>query len=122
MKNILRVVSVLGTPYTIYQGTTLDFPDLCDCDGYCDTTIKAIVVSDMTENAGKPGAKADLMHYQRKVIRHELTHALLFESGLSNDSTWAENEEVVDWIAIQFPKLEALFLQAGCNEPLKEGD
>ena len=69
---------------------------------------------DMTENAGKPGAKADLMHYQRKVIRHELTHALLFESGLSNDSSWAENEEVVDWIAIQFPKMIKAFEEVDC--------
>ena len=82
MKKMIRVVSVLGTPYTIYQGNSVDFPDLADCDGYCDTTIKAIVVLDMTEIEGKPGAKADLTHYQRKVIRHELLHAVLFESCL----------------------------------------
>lgn len=122
MKNLLRVVPVLGVPYSIYEGTTIDFPDLCDCDGYCDTTIKQIIVSDMTESTGRPGAKADLEHYKRKVIRHELTHAALFESGLSNNSSWAENEEVVDWIAIQFPKLVDLFEQAGCNETLKDGD
>ena len=74
----------------------------------------------MSESAGKPGAKADLEHYKRKVIRHELLHAVLFESGLSCNS-WGENEEIVDWFAIQFPKLEALFQQAGCNELLKEG-
>ena len=117
MKKMLHVVSVLGTPYTIYQGDSVDFPDLADCDGYCDTTIKTIIVSDMSESAGKPGAKADL---ERKVIRHELLHAVLFESGLSCNS-WGENEEIVDWFAIQFPKLEALFQQAGCNELLKEG-
>ncbi|CDB29270.1 uncharacterized protein BN490_00542 [Firmicutes bacterium CAG:137] len=120
MKKMLHVVSVLGTPYTIYQGDSVDFPDLADCDGYCDTTIKTIIVSDMSESAGKPGAKADLEHYKRKVIRHELLHAVLFESGLSCNS-WGENEEIVDWFAIQFPKLEALFQQAGCNELLKEG-
>ena len=31
MKKMLRVVSVLGTPYTIFEGTTIDFPDLSDC-------------------------------------------------------------------------------------------
>lgn len=121
MKKMLRVVSVLGTPYTIFEGTTFDFPDLSDCDGYCDTTIKKIVVSDMSEAEERPGAKADLNHYKRKVIRHELLHAVLFESGLSCNS-WGENEEIVDWFAIQFPKLEALFQQAGCNELLKERD
>ena len=121
MKKILQVVSVLGTLYTIYQANSVDVPYLADCDGYCDTTVKAIVVLDMTEVEGKPGAKADLAHYQRKVIRHELLHAALFESGLSGNS-WGENEEIVDWFAIQFPKLEALFQQVGCNDLLKDGD
>lgn len=121
MKKMLQVVSVLGTPYTIYQGDSVDFPDLADCDGYCDTTVKVIVVFDMTKVEGKPGAKADLAHYHRKVIRHELIHAILFESGLCCNS-WAENEEIVDWFAIQFPKLEALFQQAGCKDLLKDGD
>ncbi len=118
MKNLLKVVPVLGVPYAIHEGTTVDFPALKDCDGYCDTSTKEIAVSDMIESAGSPDAKGDLAHYQRKVIRHELVHAFLFESGLSVNS-WAENEEVVDWIAIQFPKLQAVFNTANA---LKEGD
>lgn len=118
MKNLLKVVTVLGVPYTIHEGNAVDFPALNDCDGYCDTSTKEIVVSDMTENKGSSNAKGDLACYQRKVIRHELTHALLFESGLSVNS-WAENEEVVDWIAIQFPKLQTLFNSA---DSLKDGD
>ena len=54
MKKMIRVVSVLGTPYTIYQGNSVDFPDLADCDGYCDTSIKAIVVLYMIDIEGKP--------------------------------------------------------------------
>ena len=118
MKNLLKVVTVLGVPYTIHEGNAVDFPALNDCDGYCDTSTKEIVVSDMTENKGSSNAKGDLACYQRKVIRHELTHALLFESGLSVNS-WADNEEIVDWIAIQFPKLQAGF---NAVNALKEGD
>jgi len=118
---MLKVISVLGTPYTLHQGNSIRFPALTDCDGYCDTSTKQIVVSDMSESAGKCGSKADLEQYKRKVIRHELLHAVLFESGLSCNS-WGENEEIVDWFAIQFPKLEALFRQTGCNEPLKDGE
>ena len=118
MKNLLKVVTVLGVPYAIHEGTTVDFPALKDCDGYCDTSTKEIVVSDMTESAGFPDAKGDLARYQRKVIRHELVHAFLFESGLSVNS-WADNEEIVDWIAIQFPKLQAGF---NAVNALKEGD
>lgn len=119
MTKLLKVVPVLGVPYSIYQGTTVDCPDLCDCDGFCDTTIKQIMVFDPMEVSGRPGAKADLANYQRKVIRHELIHAILFECGLSNNSPWAENEEMVDWVAIQFPKLLAMFNAAEC---LGEGD
>lgn len=118
MKNLLKVVTVLGVPYAIHEGTTVDFPALKDCDGYCDTSTKEIVVSDMSESAGFPDAKGDLARYQRKVIRHELVHAFLFESGLSVNS-WADNEEIVDWIAIQFPKLQAGF---NAVNALKEGD
>jgi hypothetical protein len=43
-------------------------------------------------------------------MRHELIHAFLFESGLDCCS-WADKEEIVDWIAIQFPKLQNVFEQ-----------
>ena len=47
-------------------------------------------------------------------IRHEVVHAFLEESGLSDCSlrpemAWARNEEMVDWIAIQFPKMLEAF-------------
>lgn len=51
-----------------------------------------------------------------KVIRHELIHAFIYESGLSNENKWAENEELVDWIAIQFPKLKKCFEKIWASE------
>jgi hypothetical protein len=46
-------------------------------------------------------------------MRHEILHAFLYESGLRENSNkvyaWAENEEMVDWIAIQFPKIEKIY-------------
>lgn len=57
--------------------------------------------------------------YYKKVLRHELMHAFLNESGLSANSTvpdcaWAKNEEMVDWFAIQSPKIFKVFSEAGC--------
>lgn len=103
------IVPVLGVPYTIKSGNSIDFPFLTEMDGCCDTTTKEIIISDMTEAAKSPDAKGDLFDYQRKVLRHELIHAFLYECGLSCGSRWAENEEMVDWLAIQFPKLNKLF-------------
>jgi len=31
-------------------------------------------------------------------------HAFLYEGGLNSES-WARNEEIVDWMAIQIPKI-----------------
>lgn len=44
--------------------------------------------------------------------RHEIIHAFLFESGLAENSEWAQNEEMVDFFAIQFPKLMEAFKNA----------
>ena len=51
----------------------------------------------------------ELEHYKKRTIRHEITHAILFESGLDHNTEWARNEEIVDFIAIQFPKLLEIF-------------
>lgn len=94
-------VDVLGTKYSIKQSCEAKDVNLKNYDGYCDTTVKSIVI-DTFNNCS--GSKQNLEEYKKQVIRHELVHAFLFESGLDGCS-WAENEEIVDWIACQFPKL-----------------
>ena len=61
--------------------------------------------------ATKP-AKKNLQVQIRKNKRHEIIHAFLFESGLAENSEWAQNEEMVDFFAIQFPKLMEAFKNA----------
>lgn len=106
-----KTVNVLGTEYTIERRLLEDDKKLETADGYCDTSIKLIVVGDFKpENF----SKVDLESYGKKVMRHEITHAFLYESGLCVnsmvcDNGWSTNEEMVDWIAIQFPKLLQAF-------------
>ena len=102
----MKKINVLGTTYTIKISNDRADPKLKECDGYCDDTIKLCVVDDMTDTSLM--SKARLDEYKKKVIRHELVHAFLFESGLAENS-WAANEEMVDWIAAQFPKLTKAF-------------
>ena len=45
-----------------------------------------------------------------KIIRHEIIHAYLYESGLDS---YAEDETIVDWIAAQFPKMAGTFGEVG---------
>ena len=103
------IVDVLGTPYSIEHSNKVDDSNLDGSDGYCDTSIKRIVI-DTFKNS--PGSKQKLDEYEKQVIRHELVHAFLFESGLDICS-WAKDEEIVDWIACQFPKMMKAFEQ--CN-------
>ena len=50
----------------------------------------------------------DVAKYRKQVIRHELIHAFLCESGLHENCEW-HNEEMVDWLAMQAPKLQKIF-------------
>lgn len=102
-------VNVLGTKYTIKESNKVADPNLENNDGYCDHTTKTIVIDTFKDS---PGSLEDLESYKKQVIRHELIHAFLYESGLDACS-WARDEEIVDWIACQFPKIQHAFAQ--CN-------
>ena len=52
----------------------------------------------------------------RKVLRHEIIHAFLNESGLRENSEWAYNEEMIDWLAIMIPKINKCFEDSNCSE------
>lgn len=62
----------------------------------------------------------DLEYYEKKVLRHEILHAYLFESGLRENSneinSWAMNEEMIDWFALQFPKILKTYKELGVEE------
>ena len=102
-------VNVLGAKYSLIESNSTKDVVLNDKDGYCDTSIKVCVVDEM--NITDPNAKKNLPEYKKAVKRHELIHAFLYESGLDTQS-WANNEEMVDWIAIQFPKMLQAFKDA----------
>lgn len=104
-------VNVLGTDYLIMESNEKEDPTLIGKDGYCDTSIKKCVVDEMNDTG--PNAKKNLSEYKKSVKRHELIHAFLYESGLDTCS-WAGNEEMVDWLAIQFPKMLSAFIELGC--------
>mgnify|MGYP001115980874 CR=1 FL=1 len=104
-------INVLGTEYSITQ--THNDPRMENIDGFCDETTKEIFVETYEGDDGKPGVKTKLDVQRKKNVRHELVHAFLFECGLAENSPWAQNEELVDWIAIQGPKLYKAWLEAG---------
>ena len=104
----VKTIDVLGVPYAIIPGDRSKDPCLEKADGYCDHTTKICVIDTLLKTSDSVG---DLDAYKQQVTRHELIHAFLFESGLGCES-WGGNEEIVDWIAFQFPKMLRAFEEA----------
>lgn len=105
-------VSILGAEYTVERRTKENCKLLKECDGFCDKTSRRIVVREKDDD----DELDDFKEYQKKVLRHEIIHAFLFESGLHENfrkSEWGHDETTVDWIAVQFPKMLAVFEQCG---------
>ncbi len=107
-------IDVLGTKYQIHEKTPEQDAELLNCDGYCDKTTKTIVIT----KEGNDCSLGDFAWYRRKILRHEIIHAFLFESGLHENFMHqiGHDETYVDWIAVQYPKLKAAFIQAGCDK------
>ena len=117
-------INVLGTEYSVcfrdYEALRI-FKDK-GIDGYCDNIDKMIVICNMKTHPEYDVETEEYCHkLERLTLRHEIVHAFLSESGLC-DSTlhfeagWATNEEMVDWIALQFPKMLRAMKEAGCLE------
>jgi len=84
-----------------------------DCSGWCDQSVRTIHIKNRNDNNYELNK-----NLQSKTLRHEIIHAFLYESGLWRNSftridAWSMNEEMVDWIAIQFPKIAKVYEQLG---------
>lgn len=110
-------VDVLGTQYSIVVLSKDDYRNNGDKSGWCDPFTKQIQILNYKQDINSVD---DLSRYQDDILRHEIVHAFLYESGLWSCSKdvecWAMNEEMVDWIAIQAPKLHKAFKEAGCDK------
>lgn len=102
-------INILGTNYKIYFKTEQEEPLLEGCDGFCDGSVKMIVARDIVNTPPEVDDLQDRQYAQDRVLRHEIIHAFLIESGLSTESDWAENEEMVDYFALQFYKIANVF-------------
>lgn len=112
-------IDILGTKYTIEYKDIADDSKLEEMEGFTDLYTKTIVIGRLEQRdyfKNEPKEKIDLV--KKKILRHELVHAFLFESGLDSNSnktySWADNEEMVDWFAIQSPKIFGIFRKLEC--------
>lgn len=118
-----RKINILGTEYRIETHKVSEDSYLKEnkLAGYCGEE-KLIVVADMSEEKYFTGMDKKAQEaYREKTLRHEIMHAFLNESGLSDSSNqysgaWAKNEEMVDWFAIQSPKIFKVYSEMGLLE------
>ena len=116
-----RKINILGTEYQIetHKVSEDSYLEENKLAGYCGEEEKLIVVADMSEEKYFPNMnEREQETYRKRVLRHEIIHAFLNESGLSDssnrfDGAWAKNEEMVDWFAIQSPKIFEVYLELG---------
>lgn len=105
-------INVLGTTYTILIKSVEEDERLKDSYGLTDYCTKEIIIADDV-NKETDNSCRNLEVFKKKVIRHEIIHAFLCESGLrecsGNTMSWAENEEMIDWFANQSPKIYKVY-------------
>lgn len=114
-----KIINVLGTEYILTIENSEENKKLLQCDAYTDTTIKSIVLSDGTNDEENSELnKSDYNEYLKGILRHEIIHAFLFESGIDCCSVpvncWGYNEEMIDWFALQSPKIYKVFKECNC--------
>lgn len=114
MKNIK--VNILGTEWKIVfckEEESELLKDKCR-DGCTDDSTRTIWICEKKDDC----ELQDYESWKKVILRHEILHAFLFESGLDASSiatygAWATNEEMVDWFAIQSPKIFAVYQNIG---------
>ena len=118
---MVKTVTILGTKYKVFTDVPVSKDkDLMNRFGYCSYVDNRIVVADLNTIDGWADESEEVKSAQTKAtLRHEVVHAFLKESGLAGSSVtvdqWAMNEEMVDWFALQFPKMIKVFEQLGCT-------
>lgn len=94
----MKTINILGTEYS-------------NADGLCKEYDKQIKI----RNVGSMLCDDDPIDTKKRrfneVLRHEIIHAFFSEAGLND---YSSNEQLVDWLAIQSPKLFRAFKETDC--------
>ena len=105
------IVDILGTKYDVRIRNEKEDPELKNLNGYCMTLSKTITVDDKRNNIE---GQDDIT---KRTLRHEILHAFFYESGPDNEAPWSSAEEqLVDWIALQLPKIVKACQEVGALE------
>ena len=107
-----KKIFIQGSEWSVLWETLQENGSFEICDGYCDPSVKTIHIRKYPDKDEQLAGYESRKYMQEKTLRHEVIHAFMWESGLwrnareLNGDSWSMNEEMVDWIAIQFPKIQ----------------
>lgn len=96
-------VNILGTEYSIKVDNALE---KTSCDGLCNEYDKSITIRSVGVMLCDDDSAETKKKRYNEVLRHEVIHAFFSEAGLDD---YSSNEQLVNWIAIQFPKILSIF-------------
>lgn len=110
-------VNILGTQYNIKVIPPDEYMIKNNYVGVCDYLNKLISISDFSDTEDINESEKEIR--KKEVLRHEIIHAFFNESGLqwsalAYDGAWSKNEEMVDWFAIQLPKIYEVMKSVEC--------
>lgn len=105
----MQKVNILGTEYEILVQSEDENQKLKENDGLCEQYSKQIILNDCKYAENEVMRVENFDEYKKKVARHEIFHAFFGESGLRSHSDFAENEALIEWLAIQSPKIFKVF-------------
>lgn len=101
-----KYIDILGTRYFIELKKQNELAKITEAEkdsfvyGLCNYNDRKIYIDEEI-------AKIDEIY--KTTLRHELVHAFLYQSGLATQCDFAQNEMLVDWIALQFPAMYQSF-------------
>lgn len=100
-------LSILGTEYKLRFLSSDEYPKLksCEADGLFEPYTKELIINTDMFSRGSNDQVENLHEYQNKVIKHEIIHAFLHESGSLD---YAADERLVDLLSIQIDKIFAV--------------
>ena len=111
----VKKVKILGETWKIIiSADKVKYIGLEGANGYCDNSDRFCIIENQIGN--KEFELKNPKVFMKRTVRHEITHAFLFESGLAHSSLnyqngWAMNEEMIDWIAKNIDRILKV-----CNE------
>ena len=109
-------LDILGSRYKVEIAPYGKYYDrFQEAGGWCDFHDKSIVALDAEDYAKDMDDIATNKPFKatERILRHEIMHAFMCESGLDGETEFARNEVLIDFLAIQFPKMVAVMEKAG---------